>query len=223
MLFTKKGSETVRVTNAPGVRTAQCAVFHALPRGPEPPKNDSVVSSSDHHFQKKFEEEFFILSFLQNRERSWGEDPPKKIPYKARYSDKTQEEQSPAIYIFIVLCSIFIIALLCCCYEIFRSSRQKRKSKSRSRAGSAGSGSQRWHDGGEGGPTSGSVKSVGFKEVTDVAEEKRPNGTMNHAKSPNVNSKDYKPLANSEQAADQNDKRNVINRGKHWLKKFGIF
>lgn len=44
MLFTKKGSETVRVTAPAGVRSAQCAVFHTQPRGLEPPKNDSVVS-----------------------------------------------------------------------------------------------------------------------------------------------------------------------------------
>lgn len=43
MLFTKKGSETVRATIPAGVRSAQCAVFHAQPRGLEPPRNDSVV------------------------------------------------------------------------------------------------------------------------------------------------------------------------------------
>lgn len=46
MLFTKKGSETVRVTAPAGVRSAQCAVFHTQPRGLDPPKNDSVVSVS---------------------------------------------------------------------------------------------------------------------------------------------------------------------------------
>lgn len=44
MLFTKKGSETVRASIPAGVRSAQCAVFHAQPRGLEPPRNDSVVS-----------------------------------------------------------------------------------------------------------------------------------------------------------------------------------
>lgn len=43
MLFTKEGSETVRATIPAGVRSAQCAVFHAQPRGLEPSKNDSVV------------------------------------------------------------------------------------------------------------------------------------------------------------------------------------
>lgn len=43
MLFTKQGSETVRATILAGVRSAQCAVFHTEPRGPEPPRNDSVV------------------------------------------------------------------------------------------------------------------------------------------------------------------------------------
>lgn len=44
MLFTKKGSETVRATMPAGVRSAQCAAFHAQPKGLEPPRNDSVVS-----------------------------------------------------------------------------------------------------------------------------------------------------------------------------------
>lgn len=45
MLFTKKDSETVRASMPAGVRSAQCAVFHAQPRGLEPPpRNDSVVS-----------------------------------------------------------------------------------------------------------------------------------------------------------------------------------
>ena len=44
MLFTKKGSDTVRVTAPAGVRSAQCAVFHTQPRGLDPPKNESVVS-----------------------------------------------------------------------------------------------------------------------------------------------------------------------------------
>lgn len=43
MLFTKQGSETVRATILAGVRSAQCAVFHAQPRGLDPPRNDSVV------------------------------------------------------------------------------------------------------------------------------------------------------------------------------------
>lgn len=46
MLFTKQASETVRATIPAGVRSAQCAVFHAQPGGLEPPRNDSVVRDS---------------------------------------------------------------------------------------------------------------------------------------------------------------------------------
>lgn len=46
MLFTKQGSETVRATIPAGVRSAQCAVFHAQPHGLEPSRNDSVVRDS---------------------------------------------------------------------------------------------------------------------------------------------------------------------------------
>lgn len=44
MLFTKKGSETVRVSMPAGVRSAQCSTFNVQPRGLEHPTNDSVVS-----------------------------------------------------------------------------------------------------------------------------------------------------------------------------------
>lgn len=46
MLFTKKGSETVRVSMPAGVRSAQCSTFNVQPRGLEHPTNDSVVSNS---------------------------------------------------------------------------------------------------------------------------------------------------------------------------------
>lgn len=47
MLFTKQASETVRATIPAGVRSAQCAVFHAQSSGLEPPRNDSVVRDSE--------------------------------------------------------------------------------------------------------------------------------------------------------------------------------
>ncbi|XP_008214115.1 uncharacterized protein LOC100115644 isoform X3 [Nasonia vitripennis] len=190
MLFTKKGSETVRVTAPAGVRSAQCAVFHTQPRGLEPPKNDSV-----------------------NRERSWGEDPPKRVLYKSHFSDATQEEQGAGTYIFIALVCLFVAAVVGCSYEVWRSARKDRKRrKQRSRSGSSTSGSQRWPgygaDSGTTTPLSPGTKSVGFKTVVVDAEEKRPNGT--HKTSGTPNAKDYKPLANSEPKADAlNDKRSI--------------
>ncbi|XP_043670095.1 neurexin-4 isoform X1 [Vespula pensylvanica] len=182
MLFTKQGSETVRATIPAGVRSAQCAVFHAQPRGLEPQRNDSV-----------------------GHDRGWVEDPPERILYKSQYSDATQEEQDAGTYIFIALCCLFVGAVIGCIYEVWRSARKDRRRR-RSAAAAASkspspSGSQRWQ------PqqytdslvTTTGIKTIGFK-ITD--DEKRPNGT--HMK---ATAKEYKPLPNTEPKELMNDKK----------------
>ncbi|KAK2576796.1 hypothetical protein KPH14_005433 [Odynerus spinipes] len=182
MLFTKQGSETVRATIPAGVRSAQCAVFHAQPRGLEPQRNDSV-----------------------GRDRAWVEDPPERILYKSQYSDATQEEQGAGTYIFIALCCVFVGAVIGCIYEVWRSARKDRRRR-RNAAATGGkspspSGSQRWQ------PqqytdslvTTTGIKTIGFKITED---DKRPNGT--HMK---TTAKEYKPLPNTEPKELMNDKK----------------
>ncbi|KAF7992308.1 hypothetical protein HCN44_001633 [Aphidius gifuensis] len=180
MLFTKKGSETVRATIPAGVRSAQCAVFHAQPRGPEPPRNDSV-----------------------GRDRAWVEDPPARVLYKSQYNDETQEETHAGTYIFIGVCCVFAIIIFCCTCELVRSSRSKRKRRNtrnntNANATTLQNTSPRWQSGtftnSVIGPSSG--KSVGFK--TNVDDEKRPNGGT-HVKPPKI------PETNNEQIT--NDKK----------------
>ncbi|KAI4504069.1 hypothetical protein M0802_000540 [Mischocyttarus mexicanus] len=182
MLFTKQGSETVRATSPGGVRSAQCAVFHAQPRGIESQRNDSV-----------------------GRDRAWDGDPPERIVYKSQYSDATKEEQGAGTYVFIALVCLFVGAVIGCIYEVWRSARKDRRRR-RSAAAAASkspspSGSQRWQ------PqqytdslvTTTGIKTIGFK-ITD--DEKRPNGT--HVK---ATSKEYKPLPNTEPKELMNDKK----------------
>ncbi|XP_078037835.1 axotactin isoform X3 [Augochlora pura] len=181
MLFTKQGSETVRATIPAGVRSAQCAVFDAQPRGQDPPRNDSV-----------------------GHDRAWVEDPPKKIQYKSQYSDATQEEQGAGTYIFIVLCCVFVTAVVGCIYEVWRSARKDRRRRRASVVSATStvpaSSSQRWQSPQYTDTIGAGVKTVGFKTVTE--DEKRPNGT--HIKPP---SKEYKPLPNAESKDLINDKR----------------
>ncbi|XP_076293920.1 axotactin isoform X4 [Lasioglossum baleicum] len=182
MLFTKQGSETVRATIPAGVRSAQCADFHAQPRGPEPPRNDSV-----------------------GRDRAWVEDPPAKNLYKSQYSDATQEEQGAGTYIFIVLCGVFVTAVIGCIYEVWRSARKDRRRRRASVVSATStvpaSSSQRWQSPQYTDTLASGVKTVGFKNVTE--DEKRPNGT--HIKPPS--SKEYKPLSNADSKDLVNDKR----------------
>ncbi|XP_074101561.1 axotactin isoform X2 [Cotesia typhae] len=187
MLFTKKGSETVRASIPAGVRSAQCAVFHAQPRGLEPPRNDSV-----------------------GRDRAWVEDPPARVPYKSIYNDETKEEQGAGTYIFIILVCVFVFAVLGCIYEVIRSARRDQKRR-RARASAAVSGSgspggsKRWqptYANSVVGPSG--VKTVGFKTI--IEDEKRPNGTHNK-----ISVKEYKSVPNSESKNDvSNDKKVFI-------------
>ncbi|XP_012223178.1 axotactin isoform X2 [Linepithema humile] len=184
MLFTKQGSETVRATIPAGVRSAQCAVFHAQSGGPEPPRNDSV-----------------------GRDKAWVEDPPERNVYTSQYSGATQEEQGAGTYIFIALCCVFVAAVIGCIYEVWRSARKDRQRR-RSAASAASttaavaSGSQRWQSQQytESLVTGSNVKTVGFKNVDD---DKRPNGT--HVKVPSA--KEYKPLPNTDPKDLINDKK----------------
>lgn len=136
--------------------------------------------------------------------------------------DAAEEEQGVTTYIFFALVCVFVVAVLCCAYEVWRSDRKDRKRRklqkqARSRSGSSTSGSQRWPGyGADSTPTattplSPSTKSVGFKNV-DGSEEKRSNGT--HKPAPNVNAKDYKPLANSEAKADAVNEKRGLTKGE---------
>ncbi|XP_048515012.1 uncharacterized protein LOC105689244 isoform X2 [Athalia rosae] len=173
MLFTKKGSETVRATTPAGVRSAQCAPFHAQARGLEPPRNDSV-----------------------GRDKVWVADPPERKVYMSQYTDSTQEEQGAGTYIFIALCVILVAAVMGCIYEVWRSARKDRQRRSRDREEIA-TNPQRW----QGAPyadsviaSAPSVKSVGFKTDED---DKKSNGTL--AKSA---TKDYKTVPTAETKID---------------------
>ncbi|XP_054010522.1 axotactin isoform X1 [Hylaeus anthracinus] len=181
MLFTKQGSETVRATMPAGVRSAQCAVFHAQPRGLDPPRNDSV-----------------------GRDKAWVEDPPEKVLYKSQYADATQEEQGAGTYIFIGLCCVFVTAVIGCIYEVWRSARKDRRNSRRASVVSgtstaATSSSQRWQSPQYAESVTTGVKTVGFKNVNE--DEMRPNGT--HMKP----TKEYKPVPNAESKDSVNDKR----------------
>ncbi|KAG7199173.1 hypothetical protein KM043_018052 [Ampulex compressa] len=196
MLFTKQGSETVRATIPAGVRSAQCAVFHAQPRGLDPPRNDSV-----------------------GRDRAWVEDPPERIQYKSQYSGATQEEQGAGTYIFIALCCVFVAVVVGCIYEVWRSARKDRRRRRGATTGATGptvspTGSQRWQQQQyvDSLITTTGVKTVGFKNVAE--DDKRPNGT--HAK---IGGKEYKALPNTEPKDLLNDKKVYIKADEESEKK----
>jgi hypothetical protein len=135
-----------------------------------------------------------------------------RIRYKSHYSDATQEEQGAGTYVFIVLVCLASAVLGCSCHLWCRSRRDRKRQKQqqRSRSGSSTSGSQRWP--GYGPELAGPAKSVGFKGV-EGSEDKRPNGTKAAA---GPNSKEYKPVANSEAKVEQFYEKRSLGKGPHF-------
>lgn len=108
MLFTKSVAEKVLVTNPHGVRSAQCAdhfdIIHKLSSGP-------------------------TLNISQGIDKTWVEDPPERVPYKSLYSEVSREEEGTGRMVVITLSVLFVIVIIACVYEVYRSDRSFRKRK----------------------------------------------------------------------------------------------
>lgn len=104
MLFTKTGAENITVTNFQGVRSAQCnAQFDTLPQLISEP----IFNSSDAH------------------DKTWVEEPPVRIPYTMLINTKAKEEKTQAV--FVTLTVIFVVIIICCIIEVYRTNRAHKK------------------------------------------------------------------------------------------------
>lgn len=104
MLFTKTGAENITVTNFQGVRSAQCnAHFDVL----QPLPSEPTFNSSD------------------ALDKTWVIEPPVRIPYTMQINSKTKEEKTQAV--FITLTVIFIVIIICCAIEVYRTNRAHKK------------------------------------------------------------------------------------------------
>lgn len=104
MLFTKTGAENITVTNFQGVRSAQCnAQFDSLIQLPSEP----TFNSSD------------------PLDKTWVEDPPVRIPYTMHINTKAKEEKTQVV--FITLTVIFVVIIICCIIEVYRTNKAHKK------------------------------------------------------------------------------------------------
>lgn len=104
MLFTKTGAENITVTNFQGVRSAQCnAHFDAL----EQMISEPIFNSSD------------------ALDKAWVEEPPVRIPYTMLINTKEKEEKTQAV--FVTLTVIFVVIIVCCIIEVYRTNRAHKK------------------------------------------------------------------------------------------------
>ena len=106
MLFTKAGAENIIVINPQGVRSAQC--------------NAQFDST-----QKLIDEP--LLNISLGTDKNWVEDSPARKPYKSIYIDTSRDKEEQTQFVFIILTSLFIIIIVCCIIEVYRTDRQHKK------------------------------------------------------------------------------------------------
>ncbi|XP_021696167.1 contactin-associated protein-like 4 isoform X2 [Aedes aegypti] len=109
MLFTKSEVASIQVINPQGVRSAQCKQFDIVPKLPlsEPALNMS--SGSD---------------------KNWVVEAPSRIPYEAIHQDPSDEEDKTQV-VFITLTAVFVVIVVCCLIEVYRSDREYKKRQER--------------------------------------------------------------------------------------------
>ncbi|XP_058168365.1 axotactin [Anopheles ziemanni] len=106
MLFTKSEAETITVINSQGVRSAQCKQFDVIQKLPS--FNESALN---------------MTSVI---DKNWVVDAPIRVPYKAVYFDPSTKEEKTQV-VFITMTAIFVIIVVCCLIEVYRTDRAYRK------------------------------------------------------------------------------------------------
>jgi hypothetical protein len=105
MLFTKTDVENILVLNPSGVRSAQCnAQFDTM--------------------QKLIDEP--LLNISLSSDKAWVEDSPPKIAYKSIYVDNDEKEEQTQ-FVFVVLVTLFVVIIICCIIEVYRTDRAHKR------------------------------------------------------------------------------------------------
>ncbi|XP_058465792.1 axotactin isoform X2 [Malaya genurostris] len=106
MLFTKSEAEMIHVINSQGVRSAQCKQFDVIPK--LTPFNEPM------------------LNMTSSIDKNWVVDAPARVPYVAPSVGPSKEEDKTQV-IFITLTTIFVVIVVCCLIEVYRSDRKYKK------------------------------------------------------------------------------------------------
>lgn len=105
MLVTKTDAENILVLNPTGVRSAQCNAHFELT-------------------QKLIDEP--LLNISLGTDKNWVEDSPTRNPYKSIYVDNDEKEEQTQ-FVFIVLITLFIVIIIGCIIEVYRTDRQHKR------------------------------------------------------------------------------------------------
>ncbi|XP_068148497.1 LOW QUALITY PROTEIN: axotactin [Drosophila tropicalis] len=99
MLFTKSGADNITVINPQGVRSAQCNAKFDVTEQPtqEPMVNVSMIPEP------------------------WVEEPPQRVPYISKFVYDVDKKEDSTQVVFITLTTVFVIIVICCLLEVYRS------------------------------------------------------------------------------------------------------
>lgn len=61
-----------------------------------------------------------IFIYFQGTDKTWVEDAPVRIPYKSIYVNSSKKEEKTQV-VFITLTTIFVLVLICCAIEVYRT------------------------------------------------------------------------------------------------------
>ncbi|XP_049315176.1 axotactin isoform X4 [Bactrocera dorsalis] len=105
MLFTKSGADNITVIHPQGLRSAQCIAKFDISEQPSQEPMVNVSSSVE----------------------TWVEDPPQRVLYVAKFGYDVSEKEDSTQVVFITLTSLFVIIIICCLIEVYRSHRAYKK------------------------------------------------------------------------------------------------
>ncbi|XP_036336765.1 uncharacterized protein LOC118746897 isoform X1 [Rhagoletis pomonella] len=105
MLFTKSGADNITVIHPQGLRSAQCIAKFDISEQPSQEPMVNVSMSAE----------------------AWVEDPPQRVLYVAQFGYDVSEKEDSTQVVFITLTSLFVIIVICCLIEVYRSHRAYKK------------------------------------------------------------------------------------------------
>lgn len=105
MLFTRTEAEHITVYNSQGVRSAQCNTHFE--------DFTSVIQEPTHNVS-------------MGPTKNWNMDPPKRVTYLSNFQQRNEKDDKTQV-VFTILTAFFIVIIVCCLIEVYRTDRAYKK------------------------------------------------------------------------------------------------
>lgn len=67
-----------------------------------------------------------LIKYLQGSDKTWVENEPERIPFKSQYVGSSQKEEKTQV-VFITLTTLFVVIVVGCIIEVYRTNRAHKK------------------------------------------------------------------------------------------------